>query len=160
MYKIAPYLKYVRMAMTAVLIIFIVVLQIGTKESDARLEDVAGAVIAEISTEGMEESTNRKLKKLYGLNAADYEGTALYAPVSNMDAEELLIVKLKDSAQAETVQAAIEKRLQKQKNSFEGYGIEQFALLENSVLDVRGNYILYAVHEDADRIKQIFRENL
>lgn len=160
MYKIAPYLKYVRIAMVAVLLVFIVILQLGTGDSDAAIEDVVNAVISEIDTEGMEESTNRKLKKFYGLSASDYEGTALYAPVSNMDATELLIVKLKDSEQAESVQAAIEERLQKQKDSFEGYGIEQFALLEDSVLDVRGNYILYAVHPDADKIKQIFRESL
>lgn len=160
MYKIAPYLKYIRIAMVVGLLGFMVVLQVGIRNSAADINDVVSAILVEVNTEGMEEGTNRKLKKFYGLNASDYEGTALYAPVSNMDAEELLVVKLKDSSQAESVQAAVEKRLQTQKDSFEGYGIEQFALLEDSVLDVRGNYILYVVHKDADKIKQIFRDSL
>lgn len=160
MNKIAPYLMPIRIVMVAVLVVFMVFLQFGEKNSDANINDVASAIVGEISTEGMEESANRKFKKFYGLNASDYEGVILYAPVSNMDAEELLIIRLKDSAQAEAVQAAIEERLQTQKDSFEGYGIEQFALLENHILDVRGNYILYVVHPDADKVDSIFRDSL
>ena len=77
-----------------------------------------------------------------------------------MDAEELLIVKLKDTSQAEAVETAINKRLETQKNSFEGYGIEQYDLLEKHVLDVQGNYILYVVHTDAAKADQAFRDSL
>lgn len=33
--------------------------------------------------------------------------------------------------------------------SFEGYGIEQYDLLSNSIVEVQGNYILFVVHENA-----------
>lgn len=160
MNKIAPYLMPIRIVMVAVLMVFIIILQVGERDSKADINDVADAILGEISTEAMEESANRKFKKFYGLNASDYEGVVLYAPVSNMDAEELLIIKLKDSDQAEDVQAAIEERLQTQKDSFEGYGIEQFDLLENHVLDIRGNYVLYVVHPDASKVDSIFRDSL
>lgn len=150
----------IRIAMVAVLLVFMIYLQMGAKESDAAIGDVAGAVVNTLDTSTMEESANRKFKKFYGLNAGDYDGVVLYAPLSNMDAEELLIVKLKNSSQAETVRAAIEKRLETQKSSFEGYGIEQYDLLENHILDIRGNYILYVVHSDANKALQAFRDSL
>ena len=99
-------------------------------------------------------------KKFYGLNASDYEGVTLYAPETNMNAQELLIVKLKDSSQAEAVTKAINSRLETQKSSFEGYGIEQFDMLENHILDVQGNFILYIVHPDAAKADQAFRNSL
>lgn len=150
----------VRIGMVAVLLLVIIWLQVGTRTSDADIREVAMNVTAAVSLDSVQESSNRMFKKFYGLNASDYEGVVLYAPVSNMDAEEILIVKLRDSAQAEQVQAAIESRLATQKSSFEGYGIEQFDLLERHILDVRGNYILYIVHADAEKADQAFRKSL
>lgn len=146
--------------MVVLLLIFIVMLQIGTPDSSSSLEEVSQAVSSSVSLEGMEESSNQMFKKFYGLNANDYEGVSLYAPASNMDAEEILIVKLKDSSQAETVTDAINKRLETQKASFEGYGVEQFDLLEDHILDVQGNFILYVVHPDATKADQAFKDSL
>lgn len=150
----------IRILMVVLLLIFIVMLQIGTPDSSSSLEEVSQAVSSSVSLEGMEESSNQMFKKFYGLNANDYEGVSLYAPASNMDAEEILIVKLKDSSQAETVTDAINKRLETQKASFEGYGVEQFDLLEDHILDVQGNFILYVVHPDATKADQAFKDSL
>lgn len=150
----------IRIVMVLLLIGFIISLQSGDKISDANIDDVEQAVIAQLDMSAVQKSTNINLKKFYGLNAADYEGVVFYSPVTNMDAEELLIVKLKDTSQAEAVETAINKRLETQMNTFEGYGVEQYALLENHVLDVRGNYILYVVHTDAAKADQVFRDSL
>ena len=78
-----------------------------------------------------------------------------------MGAEELLIVKLSDMSQQDSVRAAAEKRLATQKTSFEGYGVEQFDLLTNhSILEVRGNYILFVVHNSCDDALKAFLKAL
>lgn len=158
--KFISFLTPIRIGMVIVLLAFILYLQAGAKESNASIEDVAKNVTKSVNMEAMEESTNRMFKKFYGLNANDYEGVVLYAPKTNMDAEEILIVKLKDTSQAESVTAAIEKRLETQKSSFEGYGIEQYDLLKNHILDVQGNFIFYVVHPDASKADQAFRDSL
>nr|WP_296009127.1 DUF4358 domain-containing protein [uncultured Blautia sp.] len=150
----------IRIGMVVILLVFIILLQVGNKNSNSTLNAVTDSVIKAIKVEGMEESSNRMFKKFYGLNASDYEGVTLYAPVTNMNAEELLIIKLKDRSQAESVTEAINSRLETQKSSFEGYGIEQFDLLENHILDVQGNFILYIVHPDATKADQAFRSSL
>ncbi len=127
------------------------------KISSAAFDDVAAAVEPTVVTDSVQKADAQLVKRLYGLDPADYEGLELYAPVSNMDAEELLIIKLKDLSQQEAVSAAVEKRLQTQKRSFDGYGAEQFALLsDSSVIEVRGNYLLFAVSKNSGDAKAAF----
>ena len=105
-------------------------LQGQDRVSDAKLEDVTAAVTKTLDTKAMQESDSQ------------------------------MIVQLKDVSQQETVKAAIESRLETQKNSFEGYGMEQFALLEKSVVDVEGNYILFVVNEQAAKAQSAFLQAL
>ena len=91
-------LTILRIAMVAALLIFVIVLQAGNKSSNASLESVTEKVLAAVDQEGMQESNNRMFQKFYGLEAEDYEGVTLYSPASNMDAQELLIIKLKDNS--------------------------------------------------------------
>ena len=158
--KSVSVLTIIRIAMVAALLIFFIVFQVGNKSSNASLESVSENVVGTLDLEGMPESNNRMFQKFYGLDAEDYEGVTLYSPASNMDAQELLIVKLKDTSQAEAVTEAINSRLETQMNSFEGYGIEQYAMLEDHVLDVQGNFILYVVHPNAGSADEAFRNSL
>lgn len=58
------------------------------------------------------------------------------------------------------MKAAVQKRLETQLKSFEGYGAEQVALLKAHVLEVRGNYIFYMVGEKAADAQKVFLESL
>lgn len=142
----------------AVLVILTIALS-GLKNRTSRAEpaDVLAAVTAVIDTEDMLEADAQMVKRLYGISPADYESCALYYPKTNMGAEELLIVKLREVSQQEAVLAAVEKRIETQKAAFDGYGPEQFALLENhAVVEPRGNYILFVVSDAADAAKTAF----
>lgn len=135
-------------------IVFYVFLR--NKESNVPAADVFNAVTQSVDTDKMEQTTDRYFKKYYGLNAADYDDVLYYAPVSNMDAEELLVVKLKDVSQAEAVTDAILKRQADKEQSFEGYAPEQYALAQAYILDVQGNYILFVVDPKAEEIDAAF----
>lgn len=132
----------------------------GGEISNAKMESVAKKVVKAIDTGELSEADNRMVKRLYGLNANDYENVVLYVSDSNMKVEELLIVKLTDTAQSETVETAIDTRLNKQLESFEGYGPEQCKLLKDHILDVKGNYILYVVDKKAKAADKAFQKSL
>ena len=128
-------------------VMFLIIMFGGNTVSNAKPEDVAAAVVETIDMTNMVEADNQMVKRLYGLDPSSFEGCILYYPTTNMMAEELLIVKLSDMSQQEAVRAAIEARLQTQKNTFEGYGVEQFEMLTNkSVIEIRGNYVLFVVN--------------
>lgn len=137
----------------AAIILFVFV---RSSESKTPAEEVFAQVTAVVDSEKMEPSSDRYFKKYYGLNAADYDGVLYYAPVSNMDAEELLVVKLKSSDQQEALTEAILKRQSDKEQSFEGYAPEQYALAQDYLLDVKGNYILFVIDPNADAIDAAF----
>ena len=139
-------------------LVILLVLFGGNSVSGADPQEVAQAVTDVIDMENMLEADNQMVKRFYGLDPSDYEGCILYYPNTNMMAEEVLIVKLKDISQQQTVSDAIEARLQTQKNTFEGYGVEQFDLLTNhAVVELRGNYVLFVVSDHAEAARKAFR---
>ncbi len=160
MKSLMKYIGVVKYILILFLLVFIVSLLSSGEISDAELKDVSKQVVKAYGAKGLSRADNRMVKRLYGINANDYEGVTLYVSDSNMKVEELLIVKLKDVSQSEAVEAAIEGRLDKQLESFEGYGVEQSKLLKDHVLDVKGNYILYVVDKKAKKADKAFQKSL
>lgn len=127
-------------------VVYLLVMFGGSGISSASFAEVSAAVMETVDTTNMQQAENRMVKRLYGLEPGSFEGCLLYYPTTNMGAEEVLIVKLSDPAQGELVADAVQQRLQTQRNTFEGYGVEQFDLLTNHyVLQVQGNFALFAV---------------
>ena len=135
----------------------LIVLGAQNRTSSTPIETVETAVTAAVDLTEMQQGDNQMIKRLYGLQPSDFEACVLYYPTTNMGAEELLIVRLRDVSQQEAVCSAVEQRLETQKASFDGYGVEQYDLLTNhAVLELRGNYVLFVVSPDADGAKQAF----
>ena len=129
----------------------------GDPISDADPAAVAEAVTAQMDMANVLEGDNQMIKRLYGLDPAAYESCVLYYPGTNMVAEELLLIKLADTAQQEAVREAIEARLNTQKTTFDGYGVEQYDMLtNNAVVEIRGNWVLFAVNAKGEAALQAF----
>lgn len=145
-----------------VLALVVLILQFGGNTvSSANAEDVASAVTQVMDMSNMQRADNQMLKRLYGLDPSAYESCILYYPNTNMMAEEILVVKLQDVAQQQAVLDAAQSRLDTQKNTFEGYGVEQFDLLTNhSILEARGNFVLFVVGSQCDAARNAFVDAL
>ena len=136
-----------RWVVVLVAVVSLIIMFGGNTVSSADPADVEAAVTAQIDMTNMLPGDNQMIKRFYGLDPAQFEACILYYPTTNMMAEELLIVKLSDLSQQEAVRSAVEARIATQKNTFEGYGVEQFEMLtNNAVVEVRGNYILFVVN--------------
>ena len=146
-----------RWAVLAVAVISLMIRFGGDTVSNADPADVEAAVVAEIDMTNMLQGDNKMIKRFYGLDPAAFEACILYYPTTNMMAEELLIVKLSDVSQQEMVRKAVEARIATQKNTFEGYGVEQFEMLSNNaVVEVRGNYVLFVVNAASAEAQKAF----
>ena len=129
----------------------------SNKISSADPAEVEAAVIEQLDMSAMVKADNQMVKRLYGLDPASFESCILYYPNTNMMAEEVLILKLSDTQQQQSVRAAIEARVETQKTTFDGYGVEQYALLtENCIIDIRGNFVLFVVNADCDAAQKAF----
>ena len=109
-----------------------------------------------MDTTGMREADAHVLRRLYGLNGGELAGWALWTSEDNMAVEELLLAECVSEAQAEQVREALEARRSTQIQNFEGYGPEQVRLLEDSIMEVRGVYVLFVVSEQAREVKDAF----
>ena len=105
---------------------------------------------------GMRQADAQLLWRLYGLNGGELAGWALWTSEDNMAVEELLLAECVSEAQAEQVREALEARRSTQIQNFEGYGPEQVRLLEDSIMEVRGVYVLFVVSEQAREVKDAF----
>lgn len=151
-----PLLEIAKWLMVILLVVWIA-MHLGTgKISTAAFEDVSAAVSGSTDTSIMTSGDNQMIKRLYGLTPSDYEGTLLYCPTTNMGAEEILLIKLTDTSQQEAVKAAIDARLATQLSNFDGYGVSQTEMLNKAVIEIQGNYILFAVAADPEPIRQAF----
>ena len=149
-------LEVLKWLFVAALCVFLYFMLSANRESRAVFSDVQEAVISAADLTPMAEGDNQTFKRLYGLSASDYENVLLYYPTTNMGAEELLLIQLKDLSQQQVVKDAIESRLDTQKKSFDGYGVDQYTMLEKAVVEVQGNYILLVVANDPAPVRKAF----
>ena len=149
-------LEVLKWLFVAALCVFLYFMLSANRESRAAFSDVQTAVTSAADLTPMAEGDNQTFKRRYGLSASDYENVLLYYPTTNMGAEELLLIQLKDISQQQAVKDAIENRLDTQKKSFDGYGVDQYAMLEKAVVEVQGNYILLVVADDPAPVRKAF----
>ncbi len=141
------------------LLIFIAIRSKGETMSDTAFSDMKQAVISAIDMSDVTEGSDLDIKKYYGLNPADYEGIAYYKPNTGMTAQEILLVKLNDSSQSESVMAAMTERATQRATSFDGYAPEQYEMINNRVQLAQGNYAIMVIHPNAQAAEAAFLSN-
>ena len=78
------------------MLIFALSTQLGTYK-DIPLDDIKSNVVSITDTSKLTDGNSKLLKRFYGLNSDDYQECVLCIPASNMDVNELLIIKVKDT---------------------------------------------------------------
>ena len=147
---------WIKTALIVCIVLFVAwMLMSGESESDADVGAVEAAV-ASVGLGRMKKSDDLTVKKVFGINAGDYEGVVYYKGEGIMDVNELLIVKLKSVSQASDVKKAAQNRLDEQIKNFTNYGTDQIDLLNQGVVVSRGNYVFYTVSENSDKLKSAF----
>ena len=109
--------------------------------SNADIVEIENKITSEGNLGTMTKKDSMMIKKVFGLNDAEFEGAIYYKGEGAMDVTELLIIKLKSNAQSVAVEAAIRDRLDSQIQSFTNYGTNQLQLLENWIVKLDSNKI-------------------
>ncbi len=144
----------------AALVVFVVLMFVFNSDSNKPFSEVEASIESRIDSSSLVWGNEQTLKQDYGLDAADYEGVMLYVSVNYLEAQELLLVEVKDDEQLLEVEEAIDKRIENRRNDFEGYLPEQVLLLDDAIVTIRGNYIFLVISEDAEAYQQAFIQGL
>ncbi len=118
--------------------------------------EIRDQIAASVDISELIEQEKDELATLYNIDTADVDEAIVYIAPTNLQADELTIIKLKDGADVEEIKELIAQTVEQQANSFKDYLPEEYDLIEKHVLKSKGNYILLAISEKADKIEDIF----
>ncbi len=141
-----------------VFIIILIASRSGGTDKDVR--DVASPIIKAMQKDEMSEKTNADAIKAFGFDIEKADGIVYYANENIMDVSEMLIVKLKDKADAQEFKSAIETRVENQKTLYKSYAPDQYSLLEKCTVEISGNTVFYCTSLNASKYCSIFKKSL
>ncbi|WCR27394.1 DUF4358 domain-containing protein [Paenibacillus thiaminolyticus] len=124
-------------------------------------EELSAAAVAEriqraVNLDEMKQGDRKKLHKLYHIEADEVEDFMLYTAASNVKADELAIIKVKDADQAERLKQNILQRIDAQTVKFKDYRPNEYFLIEKHVLKTKGRFVFFAVSKEAAQMEAAF----
>ncbi len=96
------------------------------------------------------------VKRQYHLDPSLLADYSIKIPLMNVKTNEIAVLKVKDSKDVETVEAAVKQRAEDVQKQFETYLPDQYENAKNYKLVVKGNYVLFVISESADKLTQAF----
>ncbi|AWX56453.1 MULTISPECIES: DUF4358 domain-containing protein [Brevibacillus] len=137
----------------------------GCSSEGGTSEELSAAKVGEriqqtVSFQDMKQRDLEKLQKLYQIEAEKVENFILYTASSNVKADELAVIKVKDASDTDNVKEKIQQRIEAQTIKFKDYRPEEYFLIEKHVLKTKGQFVLFAVSKEVDQIESVFDEAL
>jgi len=128
----------------------------GNKAAAVSLGEISTNIEQAADLKELKKGDQKKLQKLYNIEPDAVEGFILYTSTSNVRADELAVIKLKDPQQTKRVRENIEQRIAAQKIKFKDYRPNEFFLVENHVLKTKGPFVFFAVSKEAEQMEKAF----
>lgn len=146
------YKNYYYILTVAILITFIALYQV-LKVKDVDMDSLRQSLSQIVDSEHMDIGDSSKLRKLYYISKNEVEDFILYSPKSNMEANEVLILKAKNEEDIEHLKVKVEERVKKQSDSFKNYRPEEYDIISNRVLDIKGKYLILIISSESEKIE-------
>ena len=153
--------KIIELGCVAALIVFIICLIVSLSAGTSKsIQDISASSVKYATESKMKKRSTNDAAKTFGFEAEKAEGIVYYCNDSIMDVSEILIVKLKNPSDAKEFEQAVQKRVENQENLFKNYAPEQYALLQNSIIEADGNTIFYCTADNNKEIYNSFKKGL
>lgn len=130
---------------------FVKVKEINFSELDTQLEN-------KLNMDEMQKGNDITLRKLYGIDKTEVDKYCSFAPKSNMIASEILIIKARPES-VDSIADRIQSRIDAQSNSFKNYAPDQYSIISQSQLKIKGDYIYYISSKKMNQIEDIINES-
>lgn len=146
-------MKYAFKAVEAICIVLLVVF-IGymagnTGNSNKTPEEIEAAVTQSMDMNGLKKADNGAFRTRFGYDMGEFAGVVYYKSESIMDVREMLIIKLPEGNDGEAVSEKLRTYADEKAALYESYAPDEFFLLSNSVIEVKGNYLFFCVADEA-----------
>ena len=153
------YTKYYLLEIVILISLFIglyPILRVNTADMDSIRNDLDKYYT---NQDLVEVGDKKRLSNLYYINENEVEDFVSYTPRTNMDVEEVLVLKVNENKNVSEIKEKINKRLQKQGESFKNYRPEKYKVIEDAILEQEGQYLIFIVSENSSAVKKIIKRN-
>lgn len=124
--------------------------------ADVPPTEIVNAVLAEVPITSAIEKSKSDIHDFYSdIDVSQVESAAFVICASGAYPDELAVMKCTDSAAADAVKAAFEKRLASRTELFSTYTPDEMYKLETAKIYTSGNYAIFLAVSDNDRAKEI-----
>lgn len=148
------------LALTFAILIFAGCASQNGPDKSLTAKEVAEHIQEAADLSEMKQRDAEQLRKLYRIEESEIADFVLYTASSNVKANELAIIKVKDSRDTEKVMEQISRRIEAQTSKFKDYLPEEYYLIEKHVLKSAGPFVFFIVSSDADLIELALDEVL
>lgn len=129
------------------------------KIEEPSMSEIDASIVAAADLSNMVKDDAKKLRQLYYINKNQVEDFILYAPKTNMDENEILVLKAKDMESVKELKGKIEARVDKQSESFASYRPELKTVIDDYELKEKGQYLYLIISEDNKNIDKAIEKN-
>jgi len=128
----------------------------GTNGKTPAPADITAKVMQQVKFAETEEITSDRLSRFYTVDSSSIDKMSLYVSTSLASADEVAVFVGKSSADTAKIQSAVQARITKREQDFNGYNPTEYAKVQKNVVEVRGNYVFFAVCVDPATAKTTF----
>ena len=154
--------KKIEIVIVIVLIIIavlgIIIINNSNKNIQINIEDLATKIAESGAFEDeIAKIDSEMIMSDYNITTDEVEGFVSYQG-SGATSEEIVILKVKDKSNLNDVKDKINSRIQERKQAFQSYLPEEVGKIDNNILRVEGNYIIFCVSNDSSKVNQIIND--
>lgn len=133
----------------------------SAESEDGELAAVVAIIKKEVDLpDDMDDMSAKRLERLTGLSDAEMADFAGMICTNGVSQDQMIFIKAKTEADVATIVEKLKAHHESQYSVTKNYNPEQAVLFENSDVETDGLYVSLVISPDADKINEIYKENL
>lgn len=125
-------------------------------EPDLTTNQMVEEMVADIEQPAFMELETEDINVFYGINVDKLEEFTVRIPMMNVHTNEIAIFKVKNDGDIAEVEDLAKERAEVVQKQFESYLQDQYENAKDYRLVTKGNYVLFVISEDADKLTDVF----
>ena len=145
-------------AIIAIVVLAIMLVKNNNKTIQINIEDLASKILQSGAfADELIKVDSEMIMSDYNFTADEVEEFVSYQG-SGATSEEIVILKVKDKSNLNSIKDKINARIEERKEAFQSYLPKEVGKIDSSILRGEGNYIIFCVSNDSSKVNQIIND--
>ncbi len=145
-------------AIIVIAVLAMIIVKNNNKTIQINIEDLASKILQSGAFEDeLIKVDSEMILKDYNFTADEVEEFVSYQG-SGATSEEIVILKVKDKSNLNSIKDKINARIEERKEAFQSYLPKEVGKIDNNILRVEGNYVIFCVSNDSSKVNQIIND--